>query len=196
MQCFTVYFCRAVTLRKKGAYTSGTGGGMHGLPVNSSLGHLVTSQLVTRVSSQSQLVTSEHKKAIPVAIFFIYLDADQVAPINSAEHGRRNYSKRVCTRHTQWCAVWFAYLGLTCVISKSPMMVKLLNATNARSKSTVNSSQRLQTGQSTHHTILRCDELTVCRVDWFPMHVGNPMCRHKVVDVGKLVTSCAGWFSV
>jgi len=123
----------------------------------------------TRVSSQSQLVTSEHIRAIPVASF--YLHAGQVAPINSAEHGRRNYGKRAYTRHTQCSEVRFAYLSLMCVILKSPMTMKLLNATNARSKSMVNSSQRLQTWQtrqSTRHTILRCDEVTMWRVDWFP----------------------------
>jgi len=92
------------------------------LPVNSS--H-------TRPVTKSTRHKRAHKKAIPVAIF--YLHAGQVAPINSAEHGRRNYGKRVYTRQTQCCAVRFAYLGLMCVISKSPMTVKLLNATNARS---------------------------------------------------------------
>jgi len=33
----------------------------------------------------------------------------------------------------------------------------------------VNSSQRRQTGRSTSHTILRCNELTVWRDDWFPL---------------------------
>ena len=142
------------------------------LPVNSSHGHLVTRSCRLTVnsspvnSSHTRLVIKStrhkqaHKKAIPVAIFF-YLHAGQVAPINSAKHGRRDYVKRVYTRHTQCCAVRFAYFGLICVILKSPMTVKLLNATNARSKSTVNSSQRLQTRQSTRHTILRCDELTM-----------------------------------
>jgi len=40
-----------------------------------------------------------------------------------------------------------------CVVYTDP-----LNVTNARSKSTVNSSQRRQTRRSTRHTILRCDE--------------------------------------
>ena len=35
-------------------------------------------------------------------------------------------------------------------------------------KSTVNSSQRRETRRSTRYTILRCDELTVWWVDWFP----------------------------
>ena len=55
-----------------------------------------------------------------------------------------------------------------CAISKSVTTAKLLNATKARWKSTVNSSQRRQTQRSTRHTILQCDELTVWRVDWFP----------------------------
>jgi len=44
--------------------------------------------------------------------------------------------------------------------STSATSAKLLNATNARSKSTVTSSQRRQTRQSTRQTILCCDELT------------------------------------
>jgi len=47
----------------------------------------------TRVSSQSQLVTSEHIRK-PYQSQFFYLHAGQVAPINSAEHGRRNYGKQ------------------------------------------------------------------------------------------------------
>ena len=54
---------------------------------------------------------------------------------------------------------------------KSLTTAKLLNASNARSKSTVNSSQHRQTRRSTRHTFLRCDELTVWRVDWFPRAV-------------------------
>jgi len=80
------------------------------LPVNSSHGHLITRSCRHTVnSSTSQLVThasrhkvnssqASYKNAIPVTIF--YLHAGQVAPINSAEHGRRNYGKRVYTRHT------------------------------------------------------------------------------------------------
>jgi len=46
-----------------------------------------------------------------------------------------------------------------CAISNSLMMAKLLNATNARLKSTLNSSQRYQTLRSTRHNIFRRDEL-------------------------------------
>jgi len=63
-------------------------------------------------------------------------------------------------------AVRFGYLDLMCAISKSLTTAKLLNATNARSKYAVNSSQRHQTRWSTRHTILRCDELTGSRWRW------------------------------
>ena len=65
------------------------------------------------------------------------------------------------------CTTWQVIAA--CAISKSPTTAKLLNATSARSKSTFNSSQRRQTRRLTRHTILRCDELTVWRVDWFPL---------------------------
>ena len=64
------------------------------------------------------------------------------------------------------CTTW-QVIG-ACVISKSPTTAKLLNATNARSKSMVTSSQRCQKRQSSCHTILQCDKLTMWRVDWFP----------------------------
>ena len=67
------------------------------------------------------------------------------------------------TRHPQYRAVRFDYMGLMCAISKSPTTAKILNATNAKLKSTVNSSQRRETRRSTRHTILRCDELTGSR---------------------------------
>jgi len=57
------------------------------------------------------------------------------------------------------CTIWQVIAA--CAILKTPMTAKLLNVTNARSKSTVNSSQRHQTQRSTRHTILQCDELTV-----------------------------------
>jgi len=110
-----------------------------------------TSQLVTRssrhtvMSSHSQLVTSERITKSPVVIFF-HLHAGQVAPRNSAQNGRRNYGKRA--------------------ISKSLTTAKLLNATNARSKRTVISSQHRQARRSTRHTILRCDELTGSRIEY------------------------------
>jgi len=62
------------------------------------------------------------------------------------------------------CTTWQVIAA--CAILKLPITAKLLNATNAGSKSTVNSSQRYQTRRSTRHTILRCDKLTVWRVDW------------------------------
>jgi len=57
------------------------------------------------------------------------------------------------------CTTWQVIAA--CAILKSLTTAKLLNVTNATSKSTVNSSQRRQTRRSTRHTILRCDELTV-----------------------------------
>jgi len=107
--------------------------------VMSSHGELVTGQLVTGASRHSQLVTSEHITKPPVVIFFLH--TGQIAPRNSAQHGRHTYGKRA--------------------ISKSLTTAKLLNGTNARSKRTVNSSQHHQTLRSTRHTILRCDDLTV-----------------------------------
>jgi len=121
--------------------------------VNSSHGHVVTRSTCHRstrhtcVSSHSQLITSEHITKPPVVIF---LSACRSAPRNSAQHRRRTYSKRA--------------------ISKSPTTAKLLNGMNARSKRTVNSSQHRETRRSTRHTILRRDELTVWRVDWFPQY--------------------------
>jgi len=158
------------------------------LSVNSSHGHLVTrsthhrSTHHTRVSSHSQLVTSEHNKA--TSRKKNYLHAGQVAPRNSAQHGRPT-SLQLCTRRgKKWdivhtCPTWQViaaraisrckfFFSYTVAISKSPTTAKLLNATNARSRSTVNSSQRRQTRRSTRHTILRCDELTVWRVDLLP----------------------------
>jgi len=57
------------------------------------------------------------------------------------------------------CSTWQVIAA--CAISKSLMTAKLLNVMNARSKSTVNSSQHCQTRRSTCHTILQYDELTV-----------------------------------
>jgi len=45
-------------------------------------------------------------------------------------------------RPSRWALAHISSLGLMCAISKSPTTAKLLNAMNARSKSTVNSSQR------------------------------------------------------
>jgi len=77
------------------------------------------------------------------------------------------------TRHPQYRAVQFDYMGLMCAILKSPTTAKILNATNARLKSTVNSSQRRETRRSTRHTILRCDELTGSRSWLLPLSVGQ-----------------------
>ena len=63
------------------------------------------------------------------------------------------------------CTTWQVIAA--CAMSKSLTTAKLLNATNAGSRSTVNLSQHRQTRWSTRHTILWCDELTVWRVDWF-----------------------------
>jgi len=118
--------------------------------------HKATSQLVTRScrhTVNSSLVNSSHKHLVTQSTRhkrahnkvtsrnFFYLHAGQIAPKNSAQHGRRTYSKRA--------------------ISKSPTTAKLLNGTNVRSKRTVNLSQHRETRRSTRHTILRCDELTM-----------------------------------
>ena len=64
-----------------------------------------------------------------------------------------------------WSTVCFdcgrSSLGLMCAILTSPMTAKVLNATNTRSESAVNSSHHRQTRQSTGYTILQCDTLTV-----------------------------------
>ena len=125
-------------------------------------GHVVTrSTRHTCVLSHSQLVTSEHIRKPSSSNFLSarrsgstmikVLNTDGV--ITASEH---------TTRHTQCRAVRISLLGLglMCVISKPLMTAKFLNATNARSKSTVNSSQHRQTRRSTRQTILRCDELT------------------------------------
>ena len=91
----------------------------------------------------------------------------------------------------------FDYLGLMCVISKSRMTAKLLNVTNAGSKSTVNLSQRRQTRQSTHHTILQCDELTVWRVDWFAKpYVLKYSTSSLTISIGILLTHQPGYCEI
>ena len=84
------------------------------------------------------------------------------------------------TAHT--CTTWQVIAA--CAMSKSLTTAKLLNATNARSKSTVNSSQRRQTRRSTWHTILRWIELTVWRIDWFPMKSRTAMTEEDRNDIG------------
>jgi len=63
------------------------------------------------------------------------------------------------------------------------MTAKLLNATNARSTSTVNSSQRRQTRRSSRHTILRCDELTgsLSLMNSRRFHVVTSKCFHLAI---------------
>jgi len=119
----------------------------------------------TRLVTQSTRHKRAHNKTTR-RIF--YLHACQVAPRNSAQYTDGVITASEHTRHTQCRAVWFGYLGLMCATSKSPTTANLLSATNARSKCTVNSSQCRQTRRSTRHTIWRCDELTLWRVDWFP----------------------------
>ena len=77
-------------------------------------------------------------------------------------HIRRGKKRDVADTCTTWQVI------AACAISKSPTTAKLLNATNARSKSMVNSSQHHQTRWSTHHTILQRDEWTMLRVDCLP----------------------------
>ena len=59
--------------------------------VSSSHGHLVTGQLVTHVSSHSQLVTRQHRTKPPVPVVIILSARRQETRRNSAQHGRRNY---------------------------------------------------------------------------------------------------------
>jgi len=88
-------------------------------------------------TATSQLV-SEHIPKPPVVIF--YLHAGEIAPRNSAQHGRRTYGKH---------AVW-----------KSSTTMKLLNGTNVRPKRTVNSSHDFTFYDVTSWP---CDELTGSR---------------------------------
>jgi len=99
-----------------------------------------------------------HCRTVPASRHILVNPLNMDGVIMATEH----------TRHTQCCALRFGYLGLMCAISKSLTTAKLLNATNAKSKSMVNSSQCLQTRRSAH-MVLRCDELTVWRVDWLPL---------------------------
>ena len=122
----------------------------------------------TRLITQS-LVTNEHITKPPVENFFICMPVRQHPEtvlnredvITPGKHTRRTHldfsgpidsNGRASTpgwatsgklSGKQCCAVRFGYLGLMYEISKSPMTAKLLNVTNARSKSRslVNSGQ-------------------------------------------------------
>jgi len=125
------------------------------LPVNSSHTCLVT---------QSTRYNRAHNK--DTSRKFFYLHAGQVAPRNSAQHGRRNYGTRVYNKtYAMPCSsVWLFDVSVRNIeVTDDGEALESLNATNVRSKSTVNSSQRCQTRRSTRHTILRCDELTGSR---------------------------------
>ena len=120
--------------------------------VISSRGHVITRSTRHRstrhrhVSSHSQLVTSEHITKPPVPVVIILSACSQETSRNIARHGLRNYR-------------YLCYFNVYCRLQ--------ITATDF-AKSTVNSSQCRETWRSTRHTILRCDELTVWRVDWFP----------------------------
>ena len=69
--------------------------------------------------------------------------------------------------------------------------LKSIHVTNARTnrllwQSMVNSSQLCLTKQSTRHTILGFDELTVWRVDWHPLCLSS---RHRSLDSNYSGTS-------
>ena len=156
------------------------------LPVNLSRGQ---TQLVTgRLIAQSTSHKLTHNKATSSKNFYLHpetvLNMDGV--ITASEH---------TTRHMQCRAVRFGYLGLmslyhsitvqwqwTCIrCGKNETLHihvqhgKLLQLVQYRSHWRRRSSWMQQMlGQkvrSTYHTILRCGELTVWRVDWLP---GNP----------------------
>ena len=117
---------------------------VHGLPVNSSHGHLVTRSCRHTVNS---------------------------SPVNSSH-------KRLVTKLTVWRDA--------CVTSSWPCD-EMTVWRGARSKSTVNSSQRRHTRRSTRHAILRCDELTMWRVDWFPCGSCQPFAA--ICSLRTIITS-------
>jgi len=134
-----------------------------GLPVNSSHGQVVTwSTCHRRISSHSQPVTSEHttRHRQCRAFRFGYLGLMSLAMtrIICDNVGAETWKKRDVA-HT--CTTWQVNCSVCNIeVTKSLATAKLLRAKNARSKSTVNLSQRRQTRWSTRHT--------VWRVDWFP----------------------------
>ena len=88
---------------------------------------------------------------------------------NSAQHGRHNYRVTLMiSLFVQGQKVHKMYTA----DSRSRRQVY------TSTKSTVNSSQRRETRPSTRHTILRCEELTVWRVDWFPRHHRTTLSGH------------------
>jgi len=138
--------------------------------VMSSHGQLVTSQLVTYTSPDTvNCHVTIKATAMPcssVWLFGFNVTVSIARMISDNSYLWAWKLERNKTLHIT-CTTWQVIAA--CAILKSPTTAKLLNASNARSKSTVNSSQRRQTRRSTRHTILRCDELTVWRVDWFPL---------------------------
>jgi len=110
------------------------------LPVNSSHTH-------TRLITQSTRNKRAHNKTTSTSTSRNYL------------HAVKRHPETVL--NTDGVITAICYFNVYCRLQ--------ITATDYTSrKSTVNSLQRRETRRSTRHTILRCDELTVWRVDWFP----------------------------
>jgi len=131
------------------------------LPVNSSHGHLVTV-----MSSHGQLVTQStrhkraHNKTYAMPCSSVWLFGFNVTCYDKDNLWQHLWAWKLERNETLHIHVQHGKLIAACAISKSLTTAKLLNATKARWNSTVNSSQRRQTQQSTRHMILRCGELT------------------------------------
>jgi len=142
--------------------------------VISSHGHVVTwstrhrSTRHTSVSSQSTRHKRAYNKTYAMPCSSVWLFGFNVTCYDKDYLWQHLWAWKLEWNETLHIHVQHGKLIAACAISKSLTTAKLLNATKARWKSTVNSSQRRQTQRSTRHTILRCDELTVWRVDWFP----------------------------
>ena len=120
------------------------------LPVNSSHGQLVTGQLVTDTSHHTVNSSQASITKPPVPVVIIY------TPSASGD------IQKQCSTRTAYNYRYLCYFNVYCRFQ--------ITATDYTStKSTVNSSRRRETRRSTRHTILRCGELTVWRVDWFPL---------------------------
>jgi len=125
----------------------GTGAGiMPGLPVNSSHGHLVT-------RSCRQTVNSSHARLITQSTRYKRAHNKTTSTSLNYLHAIRRYPETVLNTDGV-ITRYLCYFNVYCRFQ--------ITATDYTStKSTVNSSQRRETRQSTRYTIFRCDELTV-----------------------------------
>ena len=153
------------------------------LPVNSSHGHLVTRSTCHRSTRHAFTHASRHKitcykrahnTATSRKIFYLHSGhvAPRNSPINSAQHGWRSYRKRAYNKTcTMLCSlVWLSGFSVwLCAISQLLTMAKLLNATKARSKVRSTRHNAVRHDGQLVTRFLRCDELTVWRVDWLPV---------------------------